>query len=79
MRKMVVQSFWKDFSWTEELMHVILILTSGSWRLRSAAFCRPFVSALAPRRIALCSGYLHLLSFLTIALLYLVGARVKVK
>ena len=70
-------------------MRVVLILTPDSrantvahqvcTRVKGAAFCRPFVYALTPCRIALHSGYLHLLSFLTIALLYLIGARVKVK
>lgn len=68
-------------------MHVGLILTTGSRAagvthhvctlVEGAAFCRPFVYALMPHRIALYSGYLHLLSRLTITLLYLIGAKVK--
>lgn len=60
-------------SWANTVPHQVCTWVKG------AAFCRPFVYALMPCRIALCSGYLHLLSFLTIVLLYLVGARVKVK
>lgn len=41
--------------------------------------CCLFVYALLPRRIALCGGCLHLLNFLSAALLYLSGTRVKVK
>lgn len=56
-----------------------LELLTNSARAEGAAFCRPFVCALKPHQISLCSGYLHLLSRLTIALLYLIGAKVKVK
>lgn len=69
-------------------MLVVLILSPGSratevthqvcMHVEGAAFCRPLVYALMPPRITLYSGYLHLLS-LTIALLYLIGAKVKVK
>lgn len=70
-------------------MLVVLILTPGSQatgathqvctRVEGAAFCRPLVYALMPCQAALYSGCLHLLSRLTIALLYLIGAKVKVK
>lgn len=70
-------------------MLVVLILTPGSQatevthqvctHVEGAAFCRPLVYALMPPQITLYSGYLHLLSRLTIALLYLIGAKVKVK
>lgn len=70
-------------------MHVVLVLTTGSQAagvthqdctcVEGAAFCRPFVYALMPHQIALYGGYLHLLSRFTITLLYLIGAKVKVK